>query len=431
MIDRYTTNEMRALWHEEERFRYWLRVETAVAWAESRLKIIPQKAFEAIRKAKFDVKEISDFEKETRHDVIAFLKSVEKSLGAYSRFLHFGLTSYDVVDSALALQTMKACEIILDELSKLRKVILKVAQKYKTTPMIGRTHSVHAQPITFGLKCLSWYQEIERGSARLVRAKENISFGKISGAVGTYSQIPPRVEELALKKLGLRAEPVATQVVPRDRYAELLTVLAIIGSGMERIATEIRNLQRTEIGEVEEPFYKGQRGSSAMPHKRNPIICERISGLVRVIRANAVVGLENINLWHERDISNSSAERIILPDSTSLVHYCCRLLIGVLAGLRVYPEKMLENIDKSHGLFFSQSLWDAMIKKGMTRDESYKIVQALSFQAAKESRQLKEVALESSQIKDRFSKAEIEKIFDINSMLKNIDYIFRRLIRSR
>jgi adenylosuccinate lyase len=429
MIERYTTKEMRELWNEEERFHYWLRVEIAVAWAQSRMKKIPVQAYEVIKKAKFDTAQIAEFERETRHDVIAFLKSVEESIGDQSRFLHFGLTSYDIVDTALALQTVKACDIILKELRLLEKVILGLAKRYKTTPMMGRTHSVHAQPITFGLKCLSWFEEIKRGRERLERAKENVSFGKISGAVGTYSQIPPKVEELALKKLGLKPEPVATQVVPRDRLAELFTVLAIIGSGLERIATEIRSLQRTEIGEVEEPFYKGQRGSSAMPHKRNPIICERVSGLARVVRGNALASLENINLWNERDISNSSVERIILPDSTILVHYCCRLMIGVLKGLSVYPKKMLENIDKSHGLFFSQSLWDAMIKKGMGRDESYKLVQSLSFQAQKESRSLKEVAFENNQVKERFSRVEIEKIFDLSSMLKNIDYIFKKSTR--
>lgn len=427
MIERYTTKEMNALWKEEERFRYWLMVETAVAWAQSRLKIIPLKAYEAIKKARFDTAEIAEFEKETRHDMIAFLKSVGKDLGKYNGFLHFGLTSYDIVDTALALQTRKACDIILKELTLLGKVILGLAKRHKKTVMIGRTHGVHAQPITFGLKCLSWLEEVKRGIERLKRAKENIAYGKISGAVGTYSQIPPRVEELALKRLGLKPEPVTTQVVPRDRYAELFTTLAIIGSCLERIATEIRNLQRTEIGEVAEPFYKGQRGSSAMPHKRNPIICERVCGLTRVIRANVLAGLENTNLWHERDISNSSVERVILPDSTILVHYCCRLMIGVLKGLRVYPKKMLENLNLSNGQFFSQSLWNAMIKKGMGRDESYKLVQTLSFQAEKEGRMLKEVALENNQIKKHFSKEEIEKTFNLNSLLKNIDYTYKKV----
>ncbi len=330
MISRYTTPQMRKIWAEENKFEKWLEVERAVAKAQANLGIIPKQAYRELKKAKFDIERINEFEKETQHDVIAFLKSVAESMGEYSRYLHFGLTSYDIVDTALALRIRESCDILLSSLKSLLSVIKELALKHKNTVMMGRTHGVYAQPITFGLKCLSWYSEIERDIERMERVKEVMSYGKVSGAVGTYSETPPEVEERALRDLGLKPESVATQIVPRDRHAELLTTLGIIASGFERIATEIRSLQRTEINEVSEPFLKRQRGSSAMPHKRNPIICERICGLARVVRGNVIAALENINLWNERDISNSSVERIIIPDSFCLIHYSSERLKFIL-----------------------------------------------------------------------------------------------------
>lgn len=429
MIERYQTKETAELWSDEKRFEYWLLVEKAVAWAQSRLGIVPKRFYETIKEAKFDTKEIKEFEKSLGHDVIAFLKSIEKNSKLKTlnskllRYLHFGLTSYDIVDTTLILMCRKACDFILEALTELKDEIGKLAKKHPNTVMMGRTHGVHAEPITFGFKCLSWFTEVERNIQRLKRTRENLSFGKISGAVGTYSQLPPRVEELALKRLGLKPEPVSTQVIPRDRYAELLTTLAIIGSSLERIGTEIRNLQRTEIGEVEEPFRKGQRGSSAMPHKRNPMLCERICGLARVVRANALVGLENICLWHERDLTNSASERIIIPESTTLIHYMTKALIEVMKNLRVFSERMLENVNLSEARFFSQSLLSALIKKGMTRDEAYELIQELAFKNAN----FKDLALSDKRVLRYLKKDEIKKIFEIRNLLKNIKTIYQRV----
>lgn len=427
MIERYSTPLMSDLWLEETKFQHWLMVEQAVAWAQGELGIIPKTLFPKLKKTKIDVKAITEYEEIVQHDVIAFLKSIEKSLGKDAKFLHFGLTSYDIVDTALSLRGQKACDIIISSLEELANSIKKLAIKHKYTLMMGRTHGIHAEPITFGLKCLSWYTEIKRNIKRINVCRKNIGYGKISGAVGSYSQVLPRVEVLALKKLGLKPEPVSTQIVPRDRYAELLTTLAILASSLERIATEIRNLQRTEIGELTEPFGKGQRGSSAMPHKKNPIISERICSLSRIVRSYAQVGLENIPSWHERDLTNSAAERIIFPSSTSLIHYMTLKLNAVLQGLVVNTEKMKENIDKSKEQFFSQSLMLAMVKKGMSRDKAYKISQDLSFKAKEKNEYLSKIVLQDRQLKILFQEKELKELFSWKRLRSNIDYIYKRI----
>ncbi|MCX8014405.1 MAG: adenylosuccinate lyase, partial [candidate division WOR-3 bacterium] len=342
------------------------------------------------------------------------------------KYLHFGLTSYDVVDTALTLRCLIACNYILDALKELAQIIKNLAVRYKYTIMMGRTHGITAQPITFGFKCLSWYQEIIRNILRLQNAQKNLGYGKISGAVGVYTEINPKVETLALKTLGLKPEPVSTQIIPRDRYAELLTTLAILASGLERIATEIRNLQRSEIDEVAEPFKEEQRGSSAMPHKRNPIICERICSLARLVRSYAQVGLENVVQWHERDLTNSANERIVIPTATALIDYMTRKLAYVLQNLVVKEAKMKANIDNAKEQFFSQSLMMALVKKGMSREKAYKIVQALSFEARAKNEYLSKTASENKQIKKLFSDSELKNLFSWKQLFSNVDYIYKR-----
>lgn len=426
MIPRYTTQELADLWSDQNKYDNWLKVEQAVAWAQAKLGIIPKPAASKIARSKFNLKQIEKFEKITKHDLIAFLKSVEPSIGQYQGFLHFGLTSYDIVDTALALRLVQACDYIIDALSELLVSIKTLALKHKNKLMMGRTHGMHAQPITLGLKCLSWYEETKRNIARLKQVRENLRFGKISGAVGTYSTVSPKVEQLALKRLGLRVEPVSTQVIPRDRHAELLTTLALVAGGLERIATELRNLQRSEIGEVAEPFGSGQTGSSAMPHKRNPELSEKICGLSRVVRANALAGLETIAQWHERDLTNSSVERITLPDSTGLIHYMTKLLTRVLKGLVVFPDRMRDNILKSLGSYYSQYLMLALLEKNMPKDVAYKLVQELSFQSARLNESLKEQALANPIIKKYLNEKDFDRIFSLKTVMKNFDYIFRK-----
>jgi len=427
VINRYSTPVMSDLWKEETKFKYWLLVEESIAWAQGKMGIVPKSLALKLNKAKVNIKEIEQIEEVLQHDVIAFLKSTEKQLGKDAKFLHFGLTSYDVVDTALALRCLIACVYILSSLKNLAATIKKLAQKHKYTLMMGRTHGVHAQPISFGLKCLSWYEEIIRSILRLQNAQKNLGFGKISGAVGAYTEINPKVEVMALKRLGLKPEPVSTQIIPRDRYAELLTVLAILASGMERITTEIRNLQRTEIGELSEPFGKTQRGSSAMPHKKNPIVCERIGSLARVVRSFAQVGLENIVQWHERDLTNSANERIIIPWSMSLIHYMTLKLNKVMQGLVVNKDKMKENIDKSKEQFFSQSLMVAMIKKGIDRDKAYKITQRLAFEAKEKDEYLSKIVLKDAEIKKVFTVKEISNLFSWQRLKENINFIYKRI----
>jgi adenylosuccinate lyase len=428
MIPRYTRPEMGKLWDIEAKYQKWLDVEIAVceAWAE--LGEIPKDALNTIKKkARFDIQKIDEIEKVVKHDVIAFLTSVAQSLGTESRFIHKGLTSSDILDTALALLMRDASDIIIKDIKELMDVIKRQAYKYKDTPIMGRSHGIHAEPMTFGLKFVLWYEDMKRNLERMKKAKDVISVGKLSGAVGTFSNIPPAIEEKVCKKLHMRPEPVSTQVVQRDRHAEYLTTLALIAASIEKIAIEIRHLQRTEVLEAEEPFMKGQKGSSAMPHKRNPVGCENLSGLARLVRSNAMAALENIALWHERDISHSSVERVIISDSSILVDYMLDRLKGILDGLHVYPKRMKENIDRSYGLYNSQRVMIALIKNGITREDAYGIVQRDAMKSWKEGVEFKKLLLKDKEVRKYLTAREIRNIFDFEYYLRNIDYIFKRV----
>uniref|UniRef100_A0A7V3PTQ2 Adenylosuccinate lyase n=1 Tax=candidate division WOR-3 bacterium TaxID=2052148 RepID=A0A7V3PTQ2_UNCW3 len=428
---RYLTPAMAELWSEPTKFETWLLVEKAVARVQGKLGIIPKSAAAKIQHATFKIKEIERFEKQTNHDVIAFTRSVARSVGAAGKYVHYGLTSYDVVDTALALRCIKGLNYIDQALAELHKTIAGLAKRYKWTPMMGRTHGVHAEPITFGLKCLSWLSEIERGQKRVKIARDQIAYGKLSGTVGAYTQLTPAVENQVMKILGLKVEPVSTQVIPRDRHAFLLSTLALIATGLERIATEIRNLQRTEINELAEPFASGQAGSSAMPHKQNPIICERICSLARVIRAYAAAAYENIPLWHERDLTNSAAERIIIPESFILLHYSLVQLNKVLAGLVVKPEQMTKNLKISGETFFSQALLLALINKGMDRTRAYQLVQELAFQATSTNSTLSAEARRHPTVRKHLTETELQRVFNLPDLLKNINQVYRRLFNRK
>ena len=430
MIARYTLPEMGKIWTEENRFQVMLDVEVAACQAMAQLKLIPQEAAEKIRKkASFNISKINEYEKATKHDVTAFLKSVGESVGPEARFIHKGLTSSDVLDTALSLQIREALNLLEVSTQELISVLRKSALRYQNTPMMGRSHGVHAEPTTLGLKFLLYFDEFKRNLSRLDRAREVISFGKISGAVGTYANIDPRVEEKTLKLLGLSVAPVSTQILQRDRHAQVLAVLAIVGGSLEKLATEIRHLQKTETLEVEEPFEEGQTGSSAMPHKRNPVNCERIAGLARVLRGNSMAAMENIALWHERDITHSSVERVILPDSFILLHFMMKEMIHVLKGLQVYPDNMMENIWKTRGLIFSQRVLLALIDKGLPRETAYKIVQKNAMQVWKNKNEnLKDLLLAEKEVNSHFSKKEIEEIFNLDYHLKHVGTIFKRVL---
>lgn len=428
MIERYTRKEMGTLWEPENRFRKWLDVEIAACEAWSELGKIPKKSLAVIKeKAGFDVGRIDEIEAVVKHDVIAFLTSVAEKVGTESRYIHKGLTSSDIVDTALSLLMKEASDIIIQDLKKLISVLLTQAFAYKDTVCIGRSHGVHAEPMTFGMKFALWYEEAKRNLSRVERAKKNISIGKFSGAVGTFSNIPVEIEEKVCKKLGLKPEPVATQVVQRDRHAEYLSTLAIVAASVEKIAIELRHLQRTEVLEAEEPFAKGQKGSSAMPHKRNPVGCENLSGLARVVRANAMAALENVALWHERDISHSSVERVIIPDSTILVDYMLNRLTGILAELQVYPARMLENIGRSYGLHNSQNVLIRLTEKGMSREDAYSIVQKNAMLSWKTRKEFKTLLLKDKNIRKYLSVKELDDIFNLQHYLRNIDYIYKRV----
>lgn len=427
MIPRYTLPEMGRVWSEENRFRKWLEVEIAAceAWAE--LGVVPREAVEQIKaRAGFNVERIREIERVTRHDVIAFLTCVGEYVGDAARFIHLGMTSSDVVDTALSLLMKEAGRHLLARLEALKTVLFDLAGKHRKTLMIGRTHGIHAEPTTFGLKMLLWAAETERNRERLERAIERVNVGKISGAVGTYANLDPRVEELACRKLGLEPARVSNQVLQRDRHAEYLTALAIIGCSLEKFALEIRGLQRTELREVEEPFRSGQKGSSAMPHKRNPIIAERITGLARVLRGNALAALENVALWHERDISHSSVERVIIPDSTTLLDYMLFKLTEMLEGLNVYPENMRRNLERTGGLVFSQRVLLALVEKGLTREESYQVVQRNAMECWQTGKPFKELLLGDADIIERFTPAEIDALFDYGYFLQHVDEIYER-----
>ncbi len=427
MIERYSRPQMKKVWSEENKFDQWLKVEIAVceAWAE--LGEIPQKDMARIRKASYNLDRIATFLEVTRHDMTAFLNSVAESLGEESRFVHLGLTSSDVMDTALGLQMTQAADILGQDTADLISVLKNKAMEHKYTIMMGRTHGVHAEPITFGLKMALWTEEMNRNAQRLAEAKRIVSVGKMSGAVGTYATVPPRVEKIACAKLGLAAAPVSSQVVQRDRHAQFLTTIAIMAGSLEKFATEIRGLQRTEVREVEEPFGTGQTGSSAMPHKRNPELCERICGLARLVRGYALTSLENIALWHERDISHSSTERIILPDSCLALDYMLSIFTSIMKGLKVYPENMRHNIELTQGLVFSQRVLITLIGKGLTREEAYKMVQDNAMRAWEEKKDFRSLLEADSRMAARLSKDELQSLFDYDYYLKHVDEVFERL----
>jgi adenylosuccinate lyase len=427
MIDRYCRSKMKSIWDNENKFRIWLDIEIAACEVNAELGIIPADALKTIKdKANFNLSRIDEIESQVHHDVIAFLTSVSEFVGESSRYIHYGLTSSDIGDTALCIQMKQAGEIIIDDINQLLIALKNKAIEYKKTPCIGRSHGVHAEPTTFGLKMLLYYEIFKRNRNRLQRAVEEISFGKLSGAVGTFSNIDPIVEEKVCKKLGLNPDPVSTQVISRDRHAEFISAVAITAASLDQLAIEIRHLQRTEVREAEEPFQKGQKGSSAMPHKRNPIICERISGIARIIKSNVQTALDNVSLWHERDISHSSAERIIIPDSTIALDYILDKMKFVIDGLIVYPDIMIENMNKTGGLFYSQSLLLSIVNKGMTREDAYKLVQNIAMRAWQREGTLKDLASSDSDITKYLSKNEIESIFSLNNYYHHIDYIFKK-----
>ncbi len=428
MIKRYSTKDMEQIWSDQNKFKTWETVEIAVAEVMSKKGIVPQKSLSVIKKkSKFDVERILEIEKTTRHDVIAFLTNLSENIGPDARFLHLGMTSSDLLDTSLAIQCRDAGEIILNKLEKFSKVLKNNAKKYKKTFQIGRSHGVHAEPITFGLKNLLWSMEIDRNIKRWKAAIENISVGQLSGAVGTYQHIDPKIETLVCEKLRLKPESVSNQVIQRDHHAEYLTSLSIIAATIEKISIEIRHLQRTEVLEVEEYFLKGQKGSSAMPHKRNPIVTERMTGFARLIRSNAMAALENVALWHERDISHSSVERIIIPDSTHLMDYMLNKMIFLMENLNVYEENMLKNINLTKGLVFSQEVLLALVKKGVTREDAYKIVQDNAMKVWSEKKDFKELLYKDNKVIEYLSNDEIDKLFDLEKILVNINKIYERL----
>jgi adenylosuccinate lyase len=428
MIERYALPRMTAIWSEENRFRKMLEVELYACEALAKLGRIPKSSlFQIQKRARFDIDRIREIEAQTNHDVIAFIKNVSENIGDDAKFLHMGLTSSDVLDTALSAQMQGSCDILIDDVKKLLGILARKARRHKKTLMMGRTHSVHAEPMTFGLKMALYYDEMKRDLERLKRAREVVSVGKISGAVGTYANIDPFVETYTCKKMRLAPAKISTQILQRDRHAEFLGAIAITGTSLEKFATEFRNLQHTEIGEVEEYFSKTQKGSSAMPHKKNPIICERICGLARVLRANAIAAMEDMVLWHERDISHSSVERVILPDSTILLDYMLNKFMDVVAHLVVNEDRMLENFNKSRGVVFSGRLLVELINKGLTRNEAYDKVQAAAFAAKKEGLEFKEALIADDGVRSILSADQIEEIFGIKYYLKNIDRIFRRV----
>lgn len=427
MIERYTLPAMGKIWEEEYKFRTWLAIEIYACEAMAELGQIPEAALVEIKtRADFDVQRIKEIEAVTNHDVIAFLTAVAEKVGDASKYIHLGLTSSDVLDTTLAVQMRDAVQLLQQRLQQLRAELVKKAGEHKYTLMIGRTHGIHAEPITFGLKMALWVMEIDRNLTRLEQAREAISVGKISGAVGTFANIDPRVEEHVCRRLGLKPALVSTQIIQRDRHAQYLTTLAVIGGSLEKMATEIRNLQRTDILEVEEPFKKGQKGSSAMPHKRNPIMSERVAGLARVLRGNALAAMENVALWHERDITHSSVERVVIPDSTILLDYMLAKFTDIIAGLNVYPENMRRNLEATHGLVFSQRVLLALVNKGMLRETAYAWVQRNALLAWKNRTPLKELLLADPDIKTYLNAKEIEELFDYDYHLQQVDYIFRR-----
>jgi adenylosuccinate lyase len=419
---------MASIWESANRFKIWLRIEILAteAWAECGA--VPKDALEEIRtKAGFDIARIDAIEREVKHDVIAFLTSVTEHVGPAARYLHLGLTSSDILDTALACQMREAADLLLEDIAGVERILADLAVKYKNTVMIGRTHGIHAEPTTFGLKLAMWLMEMRRARERVQCAKEVASYGKLSGAVGTFANVSPRIEEYVCERLGLKPEPISTQIIQRDRHAEYLAMLAIVGASLDKFATEIRHLQRTEVREVEEPFSEGQKGSSAMPHKRNPVACEQISGLSRILRSNAQAALENVALWHERDISHSSAERVILPDSTILLDHLLVRFREVLEGMRVYPEGMRRNLNATRGVIFSQQVLLALAKAGASRESAYRMVQRNAMCAWEEGGEFRLLLLKDPDVRAVLSEGEIESCFDLGYHVRHVDEIFRRV----
>ena len=428
MIARYTNPEMGRIWSEQQKYETWLRVEIAAAEAMADAGIVPAEAARELKaRGAFDIARIDEIEKTTQHDVIAFTTSVAEHVGPSARWLHFGLTSSDVVDTAQALQMIEACDLILQNMSALGDAIKVRAHEHKDTPMIGRTHGVHAEVMTFGLKLALWYAEWLRNIARVRRAREAVRVGKISGAVGTFAHLDPAIEADVCRRLGLEPAPVSSQVIQRDRHAELMTALAIAAASLEKFALEIRGLQKTEIGEVEEPFGKGQKGSSAMPHKRNPVGSEQIVGLARLIRANAMAALENIALWHERDISHSSVERVILPDSFIALDHMMRRFTRIVSGMVVYPDRMLENLNRSRGVVFSGQVLLELARHGVSREQAYEWVQRNAMRSFHDKLDFKPLLLADPDITKVLPAGAIEKAFDLKEQLRNVDAIFKRV----
>ncbi|HWB29933.1 MAG TPA: adenylosuccinate lyase [Vicinamibacterales bacterium] len=428
MIPRYTHKEMGAIWSELRRYETWLEVELAATDALAAAGIVPVEDARTLRaRAAFDIARIEEIEQTTQHDVIAFTTAVAEKAGESARWLHFGLTSSDVLDTALAIQMRQACDLILTDVDALLAAVATRAEEHRRTPMIGRTHGVHAEPMTFGVKLALWHAELQRDRVRVERARETVAVGKLSGAVGMFAHLDPAIEEAVCERLGLSAAPVSSQVIQRDRHAELLTSLAILAASLEKFALEIRGLQKTEIGEVEEPFARGQKGSSAMPHKRNPIGCEQIVGLARLIRANAMAALENVALWHERDISHSSVERVILPDSFIALDHMLRRFTRIVTGMVVYPDRMLENLQRSRGVVFSGTVLLELAKRGISREQAYEWVQRNAMRSFHEQRDFKELLLADPDVAAKVPRAVIDEAFDLEGQLKNVDAIFARV----
>jgi adenylosuccinate lyase len=428
MIPRYTRPEMARIWTEERKYETWLEIELLACEAMAQIGKVPIEAVKEIRaKARFDAGRVNEIEKVTKHDVIAFLTNVGEYIGPLSKYLHYGLTSSDVLDTSYALLLKEASELILQDLRKLLEVLKKKAHLHKETLMIGRSHGVHAEPITFGLKMALWYDEMKRNLARMERAKEAVSVGKLSGAVGTFAHIPPSVEEFVCGKLGLKPAPISTQIVQRDHHAEFFTTLAIIASSIEKFSIELRHLQRTEVLEAEEFFSKGQKGSSAMPHKRNPVSAENLSGLARLVRSYGLASLENIPLWHERDISHSSVERVIGPDATILIDYMLNRLASIIDNLIVYPEHMKTNLEKMGGLIFSESILLLLTQKGLSREDSYAVVQRNAMKVWEEGENFKTLLANDETMKRLFTAEELNAVFNVQNHLKHVNDIFQRV----
>src|SRR4051794_11967655 len=432
MIARYTLPEMGALWSEQNKFQKWLEVEIAVCEVHAEMGTIPRDALEQIKaRAQFSVQRINEIEKTTNHDVIAFTTNLAESIGEASRFVHYGLTSSDVVDTANALLLRDSADILLKKLDTLIETLKRRALEFKNTPQVGRTHGIHAEPTSFGLSFALWFDEMRRNRERLVKAREAVAVGKISGAVGAFAHLDPQVEENVCARLGLKAAPVSTQIIQRDNYAEYLCTLAIIASSLDKFALQIRHWQRTEVREAQEKFKKGQKGSSAMPHKKNPILSERICGMARVVRANSIVGLENVALWHERDISHSSAERVVLPDSSIAIDYMLAKISSLIDGLVVYPDRMLENLNATRGSIFSGQLLLALTQKGVEREAAYEWIQRNAMKVWDEGVDFQPLIKADADITKQLSPVEIERVFDLKTYLRNVDAIYARVFSEK